>query len=439
MPGDRPLKAHYCSRCSNRVFFENTTCTHCNAALGFVPLEGIVSFEIPPAAPMAKSSDASADASTEANAVASADAPVDALAATSPTPATWTRLGPAADNAPALRPCHNYAVEGVCNWMVPADDPNPLCRSCRLTRVIPSLAVPGHREHWARLELAKRRLVYALLERGLPLTPKSVDAASGLAFEFLADQPAAPHVVTGHDAGVITLNIAEADDAVREKTRLAMHEPYRTLLGHFRHESGHYFWDRLVDGTPLLDEFRTLFGDERADYGEALKRHYAEPVADWVDHYVSSYASSHPWEDWAETWAHYWHIEDGLETAAAWGLALGGVSREQPGVLTPQPLPLGDEDIAQRIVEQWLPVSQFVNAMDRSLGTLDSYPFVLSPEVLRKLSFVGKVVSTGRMAQASLSSSEALETSATAATASTTSTTPTTAAAPTSATAAAAA
>jgi hypothetical protein len=91
------------------------------------------------------------------------------------------------------------------------------------------------------------------------------------------------------------------------------------LLGHFRHEVGHYFWDRLVATDPhQLEEFRVLFGDDRQDYGEALKRHYDEGApANWQDTYISMYATMHPWEDFAETWAHYLHIVDTLETAGA--------------------------------------------------------------------------------------------------------------------------
>ena len=309
------MKAHYCSRCGQRVFFENVTCTACGAALGYVPGEGMMSFEV--------------DAEN------------------------WNRLG---NDGTPQRPCANYVGHSVCNWMVACDDATELCRSCRLTRMIPALVAPGNVERWATIEQAKRRLVHALIERGLPVVSKSEDERNGLAFELLEETPSTPHVVTGHDSGVITLNIAEADDAVREQTRLAMHEPYRTLLGHLRHESGHYYWDRLVSGTPLQDEFRSLFGDERAGYTAALNTHYASPRLDWQDGFVSAYASSHPWEDWAETWAHYWHIADGLETAEAWGLRLNGVARGVEPV-TPTALARTGEEVSASIVERWLPVS----------------------------------------------------------------------------------
>jgi hypothetical protein len=345
------MKAHYCSRCGQRVFFENVACTTCGAALGYVPGEGMVSFDV--------------------------------------AGGQWTRAGSA---GAAQRPCANYVDHAVCNWMVAGEDPNTLCRSCRLTRMIPALVAPGNLQRWGAIEQAKRRLIHALIEHDLPVVSKSEDDR-GLAFDLLEDTPSTPHVVTGHDGGVITLNIAEADDAVREKTRNAMHEPYRTLLGHLRHESGHYYWERLVRGTPLQDGFRSLFGDERVDYATALNTHYTSPRLDWQNEFVSAYASSHPWEDWAETWAHYWHIADGLETAQAWGLRLNGVARDAEPV-TPAAILRTSEDIAASIVQQWLPVSQFVNAMDRSLGTRDSYPFVLNERVVDKLQFVHRVCRT---------------------------------------------
>jgi len=341
-----------CTKCSHRVFFENTTCVYCSSALGFVPGEGMVAFEV----------EESGD---------------------------WVRLGP---EGSVQRQCQNYALEGVCNWMVAADDAQALCRSCRLTRVIPALGPPGNRERWAALEQAKRRVIYSLIEYRLPILSKIEDARSGLAFDFLETLPAAHRVLTGHDNGVITLNVAEADDEVREKTRRQMREPYRTLLGHFRHETGHYYWDRLVDNTEWLEPFRELFGDERDDYSAALSRHYQQVLVDWEATFITAYASSHPWEDWAETWAHYWHIVDGLETASAWGLSLLATAPGADAVL-PAPMPLHADDAVAIIVEQWLPVSQFVNAINRSLGTHDSYPFVLTAPVLQKLAFVHLVVS----------------------------------------------
>ena len=224
---------------------------------------------------------------------------------------------------------------------VAAADPDPLCESCRLTRVIPDLSMAGNRETWYRLEKAKRRLLYTLQGLRLPIVPKVARGDPGLAFEFLHDQLVggdAGRVMTGHDNGLITVNAAEADDVQRERQRVQQNEPYRTLIGHFRHESGHYYWDRLISGGNDLDRFRELFGDERADYGAALQKHYQDgPPPDWQHAHVSAYASSHPWEDWAETWAHLLHMVDALETAGAAGLtqllASGAIKPHEKTVL----------------------------------------------------------------------------------------------------------
>jgi len=199
--------------------------------------------------------------------------------------------------------------------------------------------------------------------------------------------------MTGHADGLITLNIAEADPAERERTREQMHERYRTLLGHFRHESGHYYFDRLVVDTPWIDSFRTLFGDERADYSEALKRHYENgPVAAWEERFVRSYASSHPWEDWAEPWAHYLHMSDTLDPAHSCGLSLKPAKAAEPsldGVTLPSKLDTFDDTISD-----WFALTYVLNSLNRSIGMPDSYPFKLSTPVLEKLTFVHKVVAS---------------------------------------------
>ncbi|MDM0035913.1 putative zinc-binding peptidase [Variovorax sp. J22P271] len=353
------MKQLTCSHCHNRVFFENLSCETCGSTLGYAPDEQLmIAFDVP-------------------------------------APDAWRRLGHA---GPEYRPCVNRE-EGVCNWMLAADSTHDHCLSCRTTHTIPALASPQNRGYWAALEQAKRRLFYTLVELVLPTPNKLEDPANGLSFEFLEQVDPKDRVLTGHDEGVITLNIAEADDVRREQVRMSMHEPYRTLLGHFRHEIGHYYWDRLVRDTPWIDEFRTLFGDERADYEASLKKHYASPVADWPLRFISVYASSHPWEDWAETWAHYLHMVDGLETAAAWGARLDHALPSAPS-LTVRKLDLNAESILSTVVEQWLPVSQFINAMDQSLGAHDSYPFIVVPPVIEKLDFIHRVVqaaSAGRM------------------------------------------
>ena len=200
--------------------------------------------------------------------------------------------------------------------------------------------------------------------------------------------------MTGHNDGQITINVAEADDAEREKRRLAMHEPYRTLLGHFRHEIGHYYWDRLIDGSDLIEPFRRLFGDERQDYARALKNHYDHgPPADWQNNYVSAYAGVHPWEDWAETWAHYLHITDAIETAAANGLWLQPERRDEPALRPGAGLRDGRPASFDRLMDNWFPLTYLVNNLNRGLGLPDGYPFVLSAAAIAKLRFIHETIS----------------------------------------------
>ncbi len=332
--------------CGNAVFFENTLCVVCQRELGFLP-ERLK------------------------------------LAALEPAGDEWEAEGA------RWKKCNNYRYEGVCNWMVPADSEHTFCDACRLNRTIPDLSTSWNRLLWARIEFSKRRLVYDLLRLGLPFAAKADDPARGLEFQFLEDakwsefsnESSGGRIMTGHSNGLITINTAEADDVAREQMRLEMNEAYRTLLGHFRHESGHYFWDRLVRDDPeRLAAFRALFGDERQDYQAALKRHYEEgPGTSWQQDYISAYASSHPWEDWGETWAHFLQMTDALETAHAVGL--------------------GDPtfDSFDDMVGKWLPLTISINSMNRSMGLNDAYPFALNAATTEKLRFVDEVV---RAAQA---------------------------------------
>jgi hypothetical protein len=297
------------------------------------------------------------------------------------------------------RLCQNDKIESICNWAVVADDDCPLCLSCRITRMIPNLAEPAHRSAWYRLEAAKRRLLFTLLELGLPMPTRLDDPKQGLTFEFLADvDPLGGPVLTGHENGVITVNIAEADDAERERRRTAMHEPYRTLLGHMRHESGHFYWDRFIGATSELDQFRSLFGDERADYAASLSGYYEGGApADWQERFVSAYASSHPWEDWAETWAHYLHMVDTLETADACGLSLRPRRGDEPA-LPETPRPVSPQPAAfDRLIDSWFPLTYLLNNLNRGLGLADAYPFVLSPAAIAKLRFVDDVVGRAKV------------------------------------------
>lgn len=347
------MRDFYC-QCGNTLFFRNTECLECHKRLGFVP-EALMMSAIEPHGD-----------------------------------GRWQV--PAAGNVHGrvYRLCANYAEHDVCNWLVPDDAPHTLCLSCRLNRTIPDLAQPRHKTLWAKLEMAKRHMIYNLLQLRLPIIGRDTDPDHGLAFDFLADRDAStefteplegqPPVSTGHANGLITINIAEADEVARARMRELMEEHYRTLLGHFRHEIGHYYWSRLIDAGPLLDDFRDLFGDERSDYGAALRRHYdAGAPADWEQHYVTPYASAHPWEDWAESWAHYLHIRDTLETAAEYQLI-----RRPPWAQAP--------DEFETLMHDWTQLAIGMNAVNRSMGLADVYPFVLNAEARRKLAFIHAVV-----------------------------------------------
>ncbi len=364
IPTDDALKTFHCTHCGQQVFYENVLCERCGSTLGFIE-------------------DAGHDAAGG----------IDDLSAFQPAgDGTWQRL-PADSAGRRYKQCHNYAVEQVCNRMIPADDPQALCPSCRLTTVIPSLALPQNRHYWYKLERAKRRMLYTLRQLDLPVVSRHDDPARGLAFEFLETLDGGPIVHTGHCDGLITINVAEADDAHRASTRVQMEERYRTLLGHFRHEIGHYYFMRLMEDGPLIDECRALFGDDRIDYQAALQRHYDDgPPEDWQASCISAYATMHPYEDWAETWAHYMHMVDTLETAAACGMALTPDDPAEPA------MPAGPLDPDTRsfrdMIARWFPLTYALNSLNRSMGTRDSYPFTLNQPVLDKLRFVHRAIRT---------------------------------------------
>ncbi|MGA8709545.1 MAG: putative zinc-binding peptidase [Steroidobacteraceae bacterium] len=343
------MKVFHCSHCRHIVFFENTQCVNCGFTLAYVPdLAAVVALARVP-------------------------------------DGTW-QIEPRGAAHRRFRLCRNYSEQNVCNWAVPVEDRNALCDSCRLTAVIPNLARAGHREAWFKLEAAKRRLIYSLRALHCPISSRMEDPERGLAYQFLSDQDADQRVLTGHDQGLITVNVTEANDAAREHQRLQMHEPYRTLLGHFRHEIGHYYWERLINHTARLEPFRLLFGDERADYAAALQAHYQRgPPADWVQRFVSGYAASHPWEDWAESWAHYLHMTDMLDTAADCGLSLNPHRRDEPTLAHARS---GTGQPFERLSADWFPLTYLLNNLNRSMGLADGYPFVLSTPALEKLRFV---------------------------------------------------
>jgi hypothetical protein len=300
--------------------------------------------------------------------------------------------------------CTN-ATECGCNWA--AEPGGSFCRACVLNKTIPDMSISGNRERWIRVEAAKKRALYSLLAFGLRVGPKANPSDEiGIAFDFLADpliggSPTGERVLTGHDNGLITLNVAEADSSEREKMRAQMGENYRTLLGHFRHELGHYYWDRLVRDDPAhLERFRTLFGDESADYDDALRRHYAEGApSDWESRYISPYAASHPWEDWAETFAHYLHITDTLEMVRALKIPLARLDTDAgedlPDSDKGQPPIDSGTGLAEpfdRTLARWLVLSEASNSINRCMGLPDLYPFVISPVAAEKLGFVHELL-----------------------------------------------
>ncbi|UDL94700.1 putative zinc-binding peptidase [Lichenihabitans sp. PAMC28606] len=350
------MKLFECQMCGQALYFENTRCERCHHRLGYIASEQWL-------AALEQSAD---------------EAPL------------W-HIGGQPNRQ--FRFCEN-AEQKACNWLIHADATERFCAACRHNHLIPDLALGQNLKHWRLMELAKHRLFYTLMELNLPLVTRVEDPKEGLGFNFLEDTDANKKIFTGHNDGMITINIAEADDAERERRRNTMHEPYRTLLGHFRHEIGHWYWDRLVRDAPAHHAFSIVFGDESPDYGKALKRHYKDGApTDWRQRYVSAYATSHPWEDFAETFAHYLHIVDTLETASEFGIVV------HPRHLTHADQLSTDIDFEPQfaktvnaLIDAWLPLTFAVNSLNRSMGQADFYPFVLSPTVVDKLGFIHDLV-----------------------------------------------
>ena len=332
------MRSFTCDVCGQLLFFDNSSCLQCGSALGFDPgTMGLRAFAI-----------------------------------------DGGSLVPADGSDGLFKACANQSV-AKCNWVLPVDDAEGLCMSCRLTIVRPNDNETDAMAAFASAESAKRRLIFQLEELGLPV--------HGVEFEFLSSR--GREVTTGHDEGVITLDLSESDDAHRAFVRLQLGEAYRTVLGHLRHEIGHYYWPTLVEGGDRLDEYRALFGDERVAYQEAQDRHYGDgPPADWTMTHVSEYATMHPWEDWAETFAHYLHIRSGLETARSFGFVVQdpSASAGRKAGLDTRHLTIGP------LIEEWLATTIAMNAMARSIGQGDLYPFVLPPGVVEKLDFVHRLI-----------------------------------------------
>ena len=349
------MKYFECAFCQQQIFFDDTHCRHCHHPIGYSAQEkNMLTF-----APLGLNH--------------------------------WQVLNP--DTlASFFKPCQNYTQHQVCNWVLAHDSNKTYCASCELTHVLPNLNQPENLLYWKRLEQAKRRFLYLAQRMNMmPRPKKHDDDRYGLRFAFLIPQQG-EMVITGHANGLITLNAIEADVVYRETTRVNMGENYRTLLGHFRHESGHYYLDVIQYLHPeFIEEFRQYFGDERQDYAKALEHHYHFGAPeDWQDHFISTYATAHPWEDWAETWAHYLHMMETLETAYYAGLKVQGNGTTLAS-LNFEECPIGGKDF-EHILQNWVTLTFNLNALNRSMGLDDAYPFQLSNTVKDKLRFIHKHV-----------------------------------------------
>jgi hypothetical protein len=347
------MRIFTCGHCGQLVYFDNSLCLHCDSPLGYVH--------------------------ERRDMVALVAGPDDQLVELADRRIAWNR-------------CATSQATG-CNWLVPGES-FTLCASCALTRTRPDYDDEEAVEELVRAEMAKRRLVFQLAELGLPVTPRDQETGTGVTFDLLSSSET--KVITGHDDGVITLDLAEADSEHRERLRLQLSEPYRTLLGHFRHEIGHFYWPILVNQPDLLATCRTLFGDDREDYAAAVARHYDAPDDDrsWQETHISRYATMHPYEDWAETFAHYLHILDALQTAESFGLGTVeslGTARLIRRIGAHATRPDGSSTFDE-VIAHWLELSYALNQINRSMGQPDLYPFVLAPAVMRKLAFVDQLV-----------------------------------------------
>jgi hypothetical protein len=360
----------YQCRCGKPIFFRNSRCLACGSALGFEPNLGRLYALLPAGEPD-----------------------------------LW-KLADAEAHANRYRRCANLTSVSGCNWLVPGTNRQTLCQSCRLDRTIPDLSIPADAEAYRSISNAKRRVVSFLIALGLPVASRiSEDPERGLAFDFLRSPAEGPRVMTGHDHGLITLNIEEAEDSTRERIRGEMGEPYRTLLGHLRHETGHYYWERLIENADWIEDYRRVFGDERQDYAAAIQAHYQSgPTPGWQQSFISAYASTHPWEDWAETWAHYLHVMDTLETALGFGLDPESSIEMEVKPFTSDALfrpedPGGEQFL--RFLNSWTRLTAVLNELSRAMGLHDFYPFALPRRVVAKLHFVHLVVTEAAAKEAS--------------------------------------
>ena len=351
------MRLFRCDNCHNAIHFDNRACVNCGLRLGFVP-DVLNMFALQP----------------RGDVFARVDRP--------------ERI---------YRFCPNAAWD-VCNWLIAADSPQSHCEACRYNGLVPNPETADGLRRWRAIGEAQRHLFYSFLRWKLPRPDRQEDPRGGLLFdlkddEILPDGSCKP-VLIGHDEGHIVIRTAEADDLTREAQRERLNEPYRTLLGHFRHETGHFIWNRMVrdaDGGSRLDGFRAVFGDERDDYQEALDRHYKiGPPQGWGAQYISFYATTHPWEDFAECFAHVLHIVDSLETAHIYGIALAPRRHHELAADAAfDPYAMRDFD---RIAEVWIPLSVALNSIHHSMGERDLYPFILTPAITAKLKYVHRLI-----------------------------------------------
>ena len=356
------MKLFKCQNCGNTIHFNNDVCLVCNSRIGYVRTL------------------------------------IDMSALQPNDDGSWTAL---AEPTQSYFFCEN-ATEGACNWLVPASGGDRFCVACRFNLTIPDLSIAENHDRWRRIEQAKKHLFYSLTRWNLPMPRRADDPEHGLAFEVLADVEGsggmATAVLTGHNNGLIQINIAEADDAERERRRALMREPYRTLIGHFRHEIGHFYWDLLIQDKGRIQEFTAVFGDPAADYAMALQDHYANGAPPgWQQDYISGYASSHPWEDFAETWAHCFHMVDGLETARAFGIFPADLPA---GAIHATEVDPYEATSIDQIITAWVPLTVAINSINRSLGQPDLYPFVLTDAIVGKIDFVFRLIAEAREAEA---------------------------------------
>ncbi len=358
------MRLFSCDYCGHVVHFDNRSCINCGHRLGFVP-EKLTMCTLEPSSGGA-----------------------------------WPIVG---KTNPARFLCANASID-VCNWLVDPANGNAYCVACRHNRLVPNTNLLEGIDRFRRINQAQRHLFYSLLRWSIPHPDRNEDPAGGLVFDFVEDTIAADGSIvaamTGHDEGAISIRAAEADDVTRELARSYMHEHYRTLLGHFRHETGHFVWNKLIRDRGAFEEFRAVFGDEREDYDAALQRHYeAGPTPGWTESFVSAYASAHPWEDFAECFAHLLHAVDTLETARAFGMVIDPHGyKELAADVNFDPY---NAPSAQQLMDAWIPLSVAINAIQRSMGQPDTYPFILSPPVVAKLDFINKLMTDEAKANSS--------------------------------------